>query len=157
MQLTIYRNEFALNDSEIGEWEQVNETSTEVVFESAVEIADYLTQQCMTIPSSHPDFQVGVSWHDEPYDHPEDYRVERSAFRDEETISDEVWHEVWMRLTAEPADVVRLVVDRVVKRFVPGERRAGRPSPGDMPRLTSEIMLALRLDLPEGDLDDDAK
>lgn len=152
MKITFYRTECVYNED--GDREVKRERESTLDFESAQEIAEYLVKLGLDQPSSEPDYHHTIWWSGEPYEHPEGYEifdVEESAHRDEPTVPDAVWREVWVRVTASPADVVRHLVEQVVTTAVPGERVANRANPGDLPRMARELIRVLAGELDESD------
>lgn len=83
-----------------GDRDVQRERGTTVEFDSAAEVAQWLRRECVDQPSSGPEFCPSVWFANEPYEHPEGYRIERTAHRDAATVTDAAWREVWTRLSA---------------------------------------------------------
>lgn len=149
MKITIYTTEYV--STEDGDRDIRDERSSTYDFESTREIAEYLVKHGLDRPCSGPDYHHTVRWSDEPYEHPEGYVVEKSAHRDEESVPDGVWREVWLRMTKPPADVLRHMVEEVILTVKPGTRYGNRPNPGDLPRMARLLIGELMEELDDSD------
>lgn len=112
VKITIYRTTYRPTDD--GDRDDVNEWENTFEFDSPREIAEYLIKNGIDRPSNEPGYFPTMWWSDDPYDHPEGYMVEQTAHRDEPTVTDDQWHEVWVRLTGNPGDVVTHVVTSIL-------------------------------------------
>jgi hypothetical protein len=148
-KITVFRVEYVPTDD--GDRSVGREHETELTFDSAREIAEYLIKNGIDEPSRGPGFDRNVWWSDDPYEHPEGYTVEQSAHRDRATVPDGVWREVWLRITGTPTEVLMHLVTHSAGAVVPGPRVANRANPGDLPRLATAVIEALAGELDESD------
>lgn len=118
MKITIYTTEYEPTPD--GDRAIRDESHVTHEFDNPGEVAEYLVKHGITGPSSYPDYHHGMWWCDDPYEHPEGYTVQQTAHRDvltplgQATVTDAEWHDVWVRLTADPGEIVTHVVTSIL-------------------------------------------
>jgi hypothetical protein len=143
MKVTTHRTEYRpTNDGGRHTLREDHDTNE---FESAQEIADYLVEQGIDVPSCGSEHYFNnLWWTNAPYDHPEGYTIEQSAHQG--TVPDQAWREVWVRIVKPPRDRLTFLVEQALSSVIPVDGQAP-----DVPQLAKTAILVLAQELHDLD------